>query len=335
MNENKKPLVSVGMPLYNAAKMLRMSKAIESLLNQNYENIEIIISDNGSTDETEAICKEFAAQDKRIKYFRNDVNLGIVYNFNRVFELSQGKYFMWAAHDDTRSPQFISKCVEKLEANPDAVLCQAYTQVTIEGNNSIMYIATFNDLENKQDILDRYSLAIRILPATALYGIMRSEAMKKTLLWQKHAAADVAFLFELLLYGKFIQVSEVLFTYYGREKWSTMEQEYHAFHPERKMPKIYWPFIILMIEQIKRIIRSPLSLKIKTSLTALTVAINVKTVTLKIICRLTTFLNNEKCPEVILKYIVKEYLDNKNIRILDEYLYDSRVRQIQLKNWTG
>lgn len=335
MNENKKPLVSVGMPLYNAAKMLRMSKAIESLLNQDYENIEIIISDNASTDETEAICKEFAAQDNRIKYFRNDVNLGIVYNFNRVFELSQGKYFMWAAHDDTRSPQFISKCVEKLEANPDAVLCQAYTQVIIEGNNSIMYIATFNDLENKQDILGRYSLAIRILPATALYGIMRSEAMKKTLLWQKHAAADVAFLFELLLYGKFIQVPEVLFTYYGREKWSTKQQEYHAFHPERKMPKIYWPFLILMIEQIKRVVRSPLDVKVKANLILLILAVNIKTTSVKAVCRLVTFLNNKKCPEILSNYIIREFLDNNNINILDEAHYDVRVRQVQLKSWTG
>src|SRR5687767_11052901 len=85
------PKVSIGMPVYNGANYIRRS--IRSILDQDYRNLELVISDNASTDETEAICREMAATDDRIRYFRNEVNLGAAKNYNRVFELAQGEFF--------------------------------------------------------------------------------------------------------------------------------------------------------------------------------------------------------------------------------------------------
>ena len=107
------PLVSIGVPVYNGEKTL--SEALSCLLAQDYKNLEIIISDNGSTDDTPKICKGFANKDKRVRYYRSDENLGSSWNFNRVFDLSNGKYFMWAAHDDFRKKPFVSECVKQME----------------------------------------------------------------------------------------------------------------------------------------------------------------------------------------------------------------------------
>ena len=114
---DEKPLVSIGLPVFNGAK--RIAVTIEGLLDQTYKNFELIISDNGSTDETEKICRHFAAQDRRIKYFRQSQNIGATLNFKFVLEQAKGKYFFWAACDDARSPDFVEVNVAFLEAHPD------------------------------------------------------------------------------------------------------------------------------------------------------------------------------------------------------------------------
>ena len=113
------PKVSIGMPVYNGANYVRGS--VQSLLGQDYEDFELIISDNASTDETESICRELAESDRRIQYFRNDRNLGASRNYNNVFRLARGQFFKWAAHDDECHPTMFRRCVEVLERAPDRV----------------------------------------------------------------------------------------------------------------------------------------------------------------------------------------------------------------------
>ncbi|ADR19063.1 glycosyltransferase family 2 protein [Calditerrivibrio nitroreducens] len=103
----KKPQVSIGMPVYNGAKFI--SEALDSLLAQTFTDFELIISDNASTDETEAICREYAAKDKRIRYIRQRENLGAAANFKYVLDQAEGEYFMWAAADDVWDKKWIEK----------------------------------------------------------------------------------------------------------------------------------------------------------------------------------------------------------------------------------
>src|SRR5260370_28648948 len=109
------------MPLYNSERYL--AEALDSLLAQDHRDFELIMSDNGPSDAPESICRDYAAHDTRIRYHRTEDNLGAVWNFNRVFELAKGDYFMWAAHDDVRAPGCVSRSLAALEARPDAVLC--------------------------------------------------------------------------------------------------------------------------------------------------------------------------------------------------------------------
>jgi glycosyltransferase involved in cell wall biosynthesis len=113
------PLISIGMPIYNSEDTLE--NAILSIINQDYKNIELIISDNSSTDKTEEICRRFANYDSRVKYVRQNFNIGPTANFEYVLANSSGKYFMWAAGDDSRSSRFISVNLAALSENPNIV----------------------------------------------------------------------------------------------------------------------------------------------------------------------------------------------------------------------
>ena len=104
-NEEKVPQVSIGMPVYNGEPFI--SEALDSLLDQTFTDFELIISDNASTDSTEAICRQYAAKDSRIRYVRQAENLGAPANFQFVLDQAVGKYFMWAAADDLQTPNYI------------------------------------------------------------------------------------------------------------------------------------------------------------------------------------------------------------------------------------
>jgi len=112
-------LVSIGMPVYNGADFLE--QAIESVLSQTFSDFELIISDNASTDGTEALCRGFAAKDSRIRYIRQPFNLGAVGNFRFVLDEACGSYFMWAAADDLRSPDFLAENVAFLNTHAEYV----------------------------------------------------------------------------------------------------------------------------------------------------------------------------------------------------------------------
>jgi len=102
------PKVSIGMPVYNGEAFIR--EALDSLLAQTFTDFELIISDNASTDGTEAICREYAAKDARIRYVRQAENRGGIPNFQFVLDEAVGEYFMWAAADDVWLPNFIQHC---------------------------------------------------------------------------------------------------------------------------------------------------------------------------------------------------------------------------------
>ena len=114
------PLVSVGLPVYNGMPHLRV--AVESLLRQSYPHLELVISDNASTDGTSEYCRALAEVHPHVHYTRNDKNVGPLENFGLVLSQASGKYFMWASHDDKWSSQFVSSLVERLGEAPPAVL---------------------------------------------------------------------------------------------------------------------------------------------------------------------------------------------------------------------
>lgn len=119
--ESGMPLISIGIPTYNRPEGLR--RTLVELTRQTYRNLEIIISDNASpSDATREVVAEFMRNDERIRYFKQHKNLGPVNNFQFVLDQSRGEYFMWAADDDWREPDFVEELYKKLSGYSAAVV---------------------------------------------------------------------------------------------------------------------------------------------------------------------------------------------------------------------
>jgi glycosyltransferase involved in cell wall biosynthesis len=113
------PKVSFGLPVYNGEASIR--RAMDSLLAQDLNDIEVVVSDNASEDRTYEILQEYAQRDCRVRLFRNDQNQGQINNFNRVLDLSRGTYYRWIGANDWLEPDYASSCVAELEAHLNAV----------------------------------------------------------------------------------------------------------------------------------------------------------------------------------------------------------------------
>lgn len=113
------PKVSIGMPVYNGQRYIR--EALDSLLAQTFTDFELIISDNASSDETPAICSEYAARDSRIRYFRQSTNIGAYRNFLAVLTLATSSHFMWAAADDCWDAGWLTALVKRLDPGVSVV----------------------------------------------------------------------------------------------------------------------------------------------------------------------------------------------------------------------
>ena len=137
MTPAKTPMVTIGIPVHNREKLL--GRTLDCLLAQTFTDFEILISDNASTDNTETVCREYAARDQRIRYVRQEKNLGILGNFTYVKDNALGKYFQWCSSDDLCEPAFLGSLVECMEANPQ--LAVAMTDVkTIVPTGEIIHV---------------------------------------------------------------------------------------------------------------------------------------------------------------------------------------------------
>jgi glycosyltransferase involved in cell wall biosynthesis len=262
---NTKPRVSIGLPIYNAEKYLE--EALDSILAQTYTDFELIISDNASTDRTQEICLKYAQRDPRIRYHRNEKNVGAAPNYNVVFQLAKGEYFKWAAHDDNIAPEFLSKCVEALDQNPDAVLCMTKTRLIDERGSHVRDVeykkTTDADLPNPAQRFRNFLLFN--MSGNFLYSLIRVRGMEQTLLHGNFTSADLVFLAELALYGRYHVVPEYLFIRREHPGQSTKgawksERARHSWFDTSLANKIVlpkWRFLFQCLHAVKR---APLNL---------------------------------------------------------------------------
>jgi len=203
------PRVSIGMPVYNGERFVR--QAIDSVLGQTFADFELIISDNASTDDTEKICRAYARRDPRIRYFRNETNIGAARNFNRVFRLSSGEYYKLANADDACAPDLVASCAGVLDRYPEVVLCYAQTTLIDERGAVIREYDDGLDLRSTK-VTERFRAAMHGVKLVNVFqGLLRSSAMRKTRLMGSYCGSDVLLLEELALYGQFWEIPRRLF----------------------------------------------------------------------------------------------------------------------------
>ena len=203
------PLITVGLPCYNSERYIKQS--LDSLLAQTYTNFVLVISDNASVDGTAQICKQYAAADSRVKYFRNEVNIGNPRNFNRVFELATTKYLKWSTADDFWEPTFLERALEVMESDPTIALCYPRAVlVDADGGNPKDYDDVLHLVQD--DPADRFlTLITRIKLAHQHLGLIRMSHLRQTRLLGTHVSSDINLLAELTLYGKFFELPHRLF----------------------------------------------------------------------------------------------------------------------------
>ena len=213
------PTVSISLPVYNGENFIQ--EAIESLLAQDYDDFELVITDNQSTDRTEDICRDYAGRDRRIRYSRNGTNLGAGGNFNRGFELARGKYFKWAAHDDLISSSFLRRGVLHLEAEPDASLVYG-PLVPIDELGRRLPVDEGGDRFHRRanrvvpdmrglDAATRFRRMLAFGSSdNAIFGLIRRSALEGGSLHRPYYGSDIGLLCELALRGRFIHDPEMV-----------------------------------------------------------------------------------------------------------------------------
>lgn len=262
------PRVSIGLPVYNGEAYLE--EALTSILSQTYENFELIISDNASTDRTEAICRSYADADERIRYVRHEENRGVSANFNVLVSLARGEYFRWACYDDTIEPTCIERCVEVLDADPDTVLCYPRPQmIDPEGDpldhdrfhlKSLHLRADEPHRRFRQYMQAYYPIGGK---CNAVFGVMRRRMLAKTARINNYPDSDLVLLGEIALWGKFYEIQERLFNRRDHPETSVRakpEAEERAvwLDPDNE-GKIVLPRWKRLIEYARAVRRAPLS----------------------------------------------------------------------------
>ena len=257
------PRVSVGLPVFNGEKYL--PRALDCVLEQDYEDFELVISDNASTDATESICREYAAKDLRIQYSRNATNIGASPNYNRVFRLARGEFFKWASHDDECHPSLVRRCLETFEQSAASAVLVFPKAEIIDESGRVLHQSP--DAVGSSSVRPFRRLA-RVLWSSAtghsLWGLMRSDALRRTRL-MGFIEADHVLLGELALLGELIELPEVLYRQ-RRHPGSAIPthrtaRELLAWHdPRMASARILLPhWERVYIEYFKGIRHSPLS----------------------------------------------------------------------------
>lgn len=211
--------LSIGLPVYNGEKYL--AETLDSLLSQTFDDFELIISDNASSDSTQEICTTYAKQDSRIRYHRQIENLGASANYNLVFGESNSRYFKWAAHDDLYAPTFLERCMEVLEERADVIL--AFTRAQEIDENSVVTreypvragIAEMNSYQRFRSMVVGYQ------PFIPVFGIIHREILSQTKLIGGYSGSDRPLIGELALRGNLCEVPEILFSYrvHSEQSW--------------------------------------------------------------------------------------------------------------------
>jgi glycosyltransferase involved in cell wall biosynthesis len=260
------PRVSVGLPVWNGEKYLRL--ALDSILRQDYTDFELIISDNASTDATQNICREYAAKDPRIRYYRNEKNIGASGNFNRVFELAQGEFFKWSAHDDVHLPGFLRRCTEVIDQAPKTVVLVAPKTETVDEYGKIIDTPVESLDTRRPRPHQRVEDVLRkVFWATAQFGLFRTDALRRTHLIQPFFAADNVLLVEIALIGEIWELPETLFQRRLHPGMSTMANKHwrdlqNWFDPsQRGLKRFIPPTLRLGLEIVRAVTAARLPLR--------------------------------------------------------------------------
>lgn len=255
-----RPRVSLGLPVYNGERFL--AEALDCALSQTFGDFELLIADNGSTDRTEEISRDYAARDPRVTYHPSPEDRGAAWNFNRTVELASAPYFKWMAHDDRFAPAFLERCVEVLDRDPGVVLVHSAVQI-IDARGAPFRSIRFElhgDAHSPHERF-RYQACVDHW-CFHVFGLIRSRALRQTRLIGTYVASDRVLLAHLSLLGRIHELPEELFFQRRHDDRSThahpsLHERAGWFDPARA-GKLVFPSWRLLSEYTRCILESPI-----------------------------------------------------------------------------
>ncbi len=208
-NSAAAPTVTIGLPVYNGQSYI--DETIDSVVNQTYHDFELVICDNASTDKTGEICAKRAAADSRIRYIRNERNIGSVGNHRRTLELARGKYFRFASANDLCRPQLLERCVAILDKHPEVVVTYGLTTLIDDDGKVTSEYDKHMQLDSPR-ASDRFISYLRTVGYINQFaGLVRTEELRRARPMGDYISSDIVLLAELALMGQFHEIQEPLF----------------------------------------------------------------------------------------------------------------------------
>jgi glycosyltransferase involved in cell wall biosynthesis len=178
------------------------------VLDQTYGNLEILVYDDASTDDTERVCRSYAAREPRMRYLRRDANIGLTANFNALYSDASGKYVLALSDDDWFDHDYVAACVRELEKRPDHTIVGGLSRYYASGD----YAWTGTDRTLQQDSPSSRVIAYCKVggdTGSAYYGVMRNTALKAALPMQDVPGQDWLLVAALALQGKVLTIRDV------------------------------------------------------------------------------------------------------------------------------
>jgi len=252
---NAAPRLSVGLPVYNGEAYL--AESLEALLGQSYEDFELIISDNASTDSTADICRSYEKQDSRVRYIRQPRNVGLAPNHNAVVEEARGELFKWAANDDLYARDLLERCVNALDEHPQVVLAHCWT-AKIDSSGNVTDAYKYPLTTDSPSAPARFRSILFDSGGDDDYGVIRTEVLRRTAMKESYHHADHTIIAELGLHGPFYQVPDWLYfrrDHPGQSGRATMRSRCANMDP-RRADRLRHPAVRLYGEYVWGYIRA-------------------------------------------------------------------------------
>lgn len=246
------PLLTVGMPVYNGEPFLR--QALDSIAAQTFTDYRLVVSDNGSTDGTADIVRDYAREDDRIQLVGSPENRGAAWNYNNAFAHCTTPFFRWAAADDELAPTCLERCLAALEDAPGAVLAYPLTRMIDEDGTVLGDISDGLACSSRSPSRRLWHVVQNAVWGSPIFGVVRSEALRKTQLHGAYASADYVLFAELALLGELKEVPEPLFlrrmhSGMSRQANVTPDEIAQWFDPGRQpvrheLANLYWRHLV-------------------------------------------------------------------------------------------
>lgn len=253
------PRLTIGVPVFNGGKYI--DDALRSIAGQDFDDMEVVVSDNCSSDSTEMICRDYADRDSRFRYVRHGQNRGGVWNVNYLVRVARGDFFKWSYYDDRLRPGYVQACMEALVSAGSGVVAAHSRVVVIDQDGDFLEERADSDLGLEHPAPhERVRRLLRQLAGQLEFAVVRTDALRATRGIEPFIGSELALLTSLLIRGAAVQVPEQLLELrrhpdqYGATRLT--EGAWYAYEHQRGR---LLPFTWLNVELTRAVLRSNVS----------------------------------------------------------------------------